>query len=86
MGGKLMAFFILDFRMQILDLREAKSMGRKFRIANCEIKESESRMKNQKGNTSFLLTTEFSVTFPGPPRAENLTPETFNFSIYNLQS
>jgi hypothetical protein len=59
MGGKLMAFFILDFRMQILDLREAKSMGRKFRIANCEIKESEFRIQNEKSKGKYLFSTDY---------------------------
>jgi hypothetical protein len=46
MGGKLMAFFILDCRMQIEDLREALSREHREEIANCELRNKGVRIQN----------------------------------------
>jgi hypothetical protein len=66
MGGKLMAFFIFDCRMQIEDLREALSREHReeisnfeLRIANCEIKESEFRIQNERPKSKYLLSTDY---------------------------
>jgi len=66
MGGKLMAFFIFDCRMQIEDLREALSREHReeianceLRIANCEIKESEFRIQNEKQIGKYLFSTDY---------------------------